>query len=355
MTTRPTSWPSTDRDSRSHAGAALRRPSAGVSGGPARCNAAAVEPVAARCRERPGAEPLVWNRRVAGDDDVAHDALQQSWIIVLEKLHQSLYARSLDHIHCSSAAVCSLTQPNDQPSLCFFSPPPAARYASMKRRPISRARIASRSGRSSAVPHEAIVDISRFPVLDVQPRRPDRPRDVGALALRVEVSHGREGRRDRVVVGPGLEVRPGTGGLLPAGRLPAPAGPPAGGPRQLAGNRRDGRRRPRAQRHEGRRTVAGGGGGPVGRARLRRAGRGVDADRRRPAAGGAVAVGVAELGDAAWGTGALWREEIYHHYLSEQTQDAFAVDARGDYGMRLPNGGLLMWFGSYSHSLLPGR
>ena len=27
-------------------------------------------------------------RRVAGDDDVAHDALQQSWIIVLEKLHE---------------------------------------------------------------------------------------------------------------------------------------------------------------------------------------------------------------------------------------------------------------------------
>ena len=26
------------------------------------------------------------------------------------------------------------------------------------------------------------------------------------------------------------------------------------------------------------------------------------------------------------------------------------MDARGDYGMRLPNGGLLMWFGSYSHS-----
>ena len=27
-------------------------------------------------------------RRVAGDDDIAHDALQESWIIVLEKLHQ---------------------------------------------------------------------------------------------------------------------------------------------------------------------------------------------------------------------------------------------------------------------------
>ena len=27
-------------------------------------------------------------RRVAGDDDIAHDALQQSWVIVLERLHQ---------------------------------------------------------------------------------------------------------------------------------------------------------------------------------------------------------------------------------------------------------------------------
>ena len=27
-------------------------------------------------------------RRVAGDDDIAHDALQQSWVIVLEKLQQ---------------------------------------------------------------------------------------------------------------------------------------------------------------------------------------------------------------------------------------------------------------------------
>ena len=55
-------------------------------------------------------------------------------------------------------------------------------------------------------------------------------------------------------------------------------------------------------------------------------------------------------GDAASGTGALWQEEVYRHYLPEQEQDSFAVDARGDYGMRLPNGGLLTWFGSYSHS-----
>ena len=55
-------------------------------------------------------------------------------------------------------------------------------------------------------------------------------------------------------------------------------------------------------------------------------------------------------GDAASGTGTLWQEEVYRQYLSEKEQDAFAVDARGEYGMRLPNGGLLNWFGSYSHS-----
>ena len=55
-------------------------------------------------------------------------------------------------------------------------------------------------------------------------------------------------------------------------------------------------------------------------------------------------------GDAASGTGTLWQEEVYRQYLSEEEQDAFAVDARGEYGMRLPNGGLLNWFGSYSHS-----
>ena len=55
-------------------------------------------------------------------------------------------------------------------------------------------------------------------------------------------------------------------------------------------------------------------------------------------------------GDAAAGTGTLWQEEVYRQYLPEEEQDAFAVDARGDYGMRLPNGALLNWFGSYSHS-----
>jgi len=55
-------------------------------------------------------------------------------------------------------------------------------------------------------------------------------------------------------------------------------------------------------------------------------------------------------GDAASGTGTRWKEQVYRHHRSEQEQDAFAVDAQGDYGMRLPNGGLLTWLGSYSHS-----
>ena len=54
-------------------------------------------------------------------------------------------------------------------------------------------------------------------------------------------------------------------------------------------------------------------------------------------------------GNAVAGT-ALWQEEVYRNHRSRTEQDAFAVRARGDYGMRLPNGGLLRWFGSYSHS-----
>ena len=59
-----------------------------------------------------------------------------------------------------------------------------------------------------------------------------------------------------------------------------------------------------------------------------------------------------QWGDAASGTGVLWQEQVYRHYVSTEaeTEDAFAVDARGDYGMRLPNGDLLTWFGTYRHS-----
>ena len=59
-----------------------------------------------------------------------------------------------------------------------------------------------------------------------------------------------------------------------------------------------------------------------------------------------------QWGDAASGTGVLWQEQVYRHSVSTEaeTEDAFAVDARGDYGMRLPNGDLLTWFGTYRHS-----
>ena len=46
----------------------------------------------------------------------------------------------------------------------------------------------------------------------------------------------------------------------------------------------------------------------------------------------------------------MWQEQVYRHHAPEMAEDAFAVDARGDYGMRLPNGGLLTWFGTYRHS-----
>ena len=48
--------------------------------------------------------------------------------------------------------------------------------------------------------------------------------------------------------------------------------------------------------------------------------------------------------------GVSTQEQVYRYHRSELEQDAFAVDARGDYGMRLPNGGLLTWVGSVSHS-----
>ena len=55
-------------------------------------------------------------------------------------------------------------------------------------------------------------------------------------------------------------------------------------------------------------------------------------------------------GDAATAGGTLWQEQVYQRYLSEPTGDAWALDARGEYGMRLPRGGLLAWFGSLSQS-----
>ena len=55
-------------------------------------------------------------------------------------------------------------------------------------------------------------------------------------------------------------------------------------------------------------------------------------------------------GDAATGGGTLWQEQVYRGYLPEALGDAWALDARGEYGMRLSSGGLLTWFGSLSQS-----
>ena len=55
-------------------------------------------------------------------------------------------------------------------------------------------------------------------------------------------------------------------------------------------------------------------------------------------------------GDQATGTGMLWQDQVYRHSLPDAARDEWAMDARGDYGMRLPSGGLLTWFGSYRQS-----
>lgn len=55
-------------------------------------------------------------------------------------------------------------------------------------------------------------------------------------------------------------------------------------------------------------------------------------------------------GDAATSGGTLWQEQVYRHYVPEAMGDAWAVDARGEYGVRLRTGGLLTWFWSLSQS-----
>ena len=55
-------------------------------------------------------------------------------------------------------------------------------------------------------------------------------------------------------------------------------------------------------------------------------------------------------GDAAAGGGALWQEQVYRRYVAEAMAAAWALDARGEYGVRLSSGGLLTWFGSLSQS-----
>jgi hypothetical protein len=65
-------------------------------------------------------------------------------------------------------------------------------------------------------------------------------------------------------------------------------------------------------------------------------------------------------GDAATGGDALWQEEISRRYMPAATsderaanaRDGWALDVRGEYGMRLPGGRLFKWVGSVNHSSL---
>ena len=59
-------------------------------------------------------------------------------------------------------------------------------------------------------------------------------------------------------------------------------------------------------------------------------------------------------GDAATGGGALWQDQVYRQYVRDAARQ-WGMDARGGYGMRMPGGGLLTWFGSVSHSLFGRR
>ena len=60
-------------------------------------------------------------------------------------------------------------------------------------------------------------------------------------------------------------------------------------------------------------------------------------------------------GDAAAGGGALWQDQVYRRYVRDAARGQWGMDARGAYGMRMPGGGLLTWFGSVSHSLFGRR
>ena len=62
-----------------------------------------------------------------------------------------------------------------------------------------------------------------------------------------------------------------------------------------------------------------------------------------------------QWGDAAAGGGALWQDQVYRQYLRDAARGEWGMDARGSYGMRMPDGGLLTWFGSVSHSLFGRR
>lgn len=55
-------------------------------------------------------------------------------------------------------------------------------------------------------------------------------------------------------------------------------------------------------------------------------------------------------GDAAGGGGALWQDHVYRHQVPAGERDAWAVQARGGYGLRLRSGPLITWIASFDHS-----
>ena len=55
-------------------------------------------------------------------------------------------------------------------------------------------------------------------------------------------------------------------------------------------------------------------------------------------------------GDGAAGTGALWQDQFHGRNLLGTAQARWALDAYGNYGVRLPSGELLTWFANYSQS-----
>ena len=53
---------------------------------------------------------------------------------------------------------------------------------------------------------------------------------------------------------------------------------------------------------------------------------------------------------AARGGGLLWQDQLDRRYLPKAAHDEWELDARGGYGMPLPSGRLLTWFGALRHS-----
>ena len=55
-------------------------------------------------------------------------------------------------------------------------------------------------------------------------------------------------------------------------------------------------------------------------------------------------------GDSVTGTDTLWQDQLYRGYGRGAGSGDWGVDARADYGVQMPGGGRLNWFGSFSRS-----